>query len=142
MHPRILANTSPRNGQRSSWPCGTGSTAPLRPESCPSPSWPQTSHGSTRWLSRASRFRISTEGRRSNFSAWWTWRWRVGRCDPACDDKCTGGTSPNPPPQYQEDDDSIDEADWRPALSNECVRRDRERTHSPGKTPEVDHVTP
>ena len=71
--------------------------------------------GSTRWLSRASRFRLSTGGRRSNFSAWWTWRWRVGRCDPASDDKCTGGTSPNPPPQHQEDDDSIDAADWRPA---------------------------
>ena len=97
-----------------------GPAGPVRPRhrgrrSCPSPSRPQTSHGSTRWLSRASRFRLSTGGRRSNFSAWWTWRWRVGRCDPASDDKCTGGTSPNPPPQYQEDDDSIDAADWRPA---------------------------
>ncbi len=62
--------------------------------------------------------------------------------DPASDDKCTGGTSPKPPPNYQDDDDSIDAADWRPASSSECVRRDLERTHSPGQRPEVDHVTP
>ncbi len=56
-----------------------------------------------------------TGGRRSNFSEWWTWRWGVGRCDPARDDKCTGRTSPNPPPRYREDDDSIDAAEWPPA---------------------------
>jgi eukaryotic-like serine/threonine-protein kinase len=50
----------------------------------------------------------------------WLGPWQEGRhpaddCDPARDDKCTGGTSPNPPFHYQEDDDSIDAADWRPA---------------------------
>ena len=36
-------------------------------------------------------------------------------CDPASDDQCSGGTSPNPPPRYQKDDDSTGAADRRPA---------------------------
>jgi hypothetical protein len=43
--------------------------------------------------------------------------------------------------QDQEEDESIDAAKRRPAQSNECVRRDHERTDSPGKRPEIDHVT-